>query len=143
MNFCQSLIERVADVFRFSSKSKRNHSLSPTSSDDLSNPWQQNLARLAAERGQDLPSSKNSADKTEEQFNLLIEQAQLEKAKEALARQKEMLQNGGRRKRTNDTTVTDAKAWWGESLATWDPNDAKNITSYEQKYPQKSKWFGG
>jgi hypothetical protein len=143
MNFCQSLIERVADVFRFPSKAKANHQSTQKSADDQSNPWQQNLARLAVERGQDLPAGKNSADKNEEQFNILIEQAQLEKAKEALVRQKEMLQNGGRRKRANDATVTDAKAWWGESLATWDPNDAKNISNYEQKFPQKSKWFGG
>ncbi|MBZ0189427.1 MAG: hypothetical protein K8F91_24490 [Candidatus Obscuribacterales bacterium] len=47
------------------------------------------------------------------------------------------------RKRTNgDETAVDLKAWWGQSVATWDPIDSKNVYSArDQKSRRRAKWF--
>lgn len=39
-------------------------------------------------------------------------------------------------------TATDLKSWWGQAVATWDPEDAKNIDMIEQKIqgPKSNKW---
>jgi len=45
-------------------------------------------------------------------------------------------------RRQNSTTSVDLKAWWGQSVATWDPIDEKNIDSVEQgRRRMKAKWF--
>jgi hypothetical protein len=42
------------------------------------------------------------------------------------------------------TTSVDLKAWWGQSVATWDPIDGKNVDSIDQqRRPRKAKWFDG
>ena len=66
----------------------------------------------------------------------------MEKTKDALRKQQEILQKGGQRSaRINDKTVTDAKAWWGQAVATWDPEDSKNVTMEDRRIPRQHKWF--
>ena len=147
MNFCQHIYERLLDLIKHSGRRRPGASSVFTLQDecpDTANPWQRNLERLAEQHGQALPQARE-INAVEQQFNQLIEQAQLEKTKEVLRQQKEILQNGGKKARPtrqNDATVTDARAWWGQSVATWDPEDGKNVTNYEQKKPNtRSKWF--
>lgn len=115
------------------------------------NPWTQDLERLACyTREEPTDSAKNNSGETK--IQILMEQARLEKAKEAL---KQQLQNaktaeidfqknpGGKRKaRTTDATIVDGKAWWGQAVATWDPEDAKNLGPQgEIRHPRQHKWF--
>ncbi|HEY9785924.1 MAG TPA: hypothetical protein V6D17_11015 [Candidatus Obscuribacterales bacterium] len=39
-------------------------------------------------------------------------------------------------------TAHDLKSWWGQAVATWDPEDAKNIDTIEKKMqgPKGSHW---
>lgn len=106
------------------------------------NPWQTNLERLAIEHGAEAECAQPATPQSvEEQFQLLIEQARMEKTKETLRKQQEILQNGGKRRRAQDQTVTDAKAWWGQSVVTWDPEDSKNMGMEDRRHPKKAKWF--
>lgn len=104
------------------------------------NPWQHNLERLAEKHGSEL--KETNPQTVEEQFQVLIEQAKMDKTKDALRKQQEILQKGGQRSaRINDKTVTDAKAWWGQAVATWDPEDSKNVTMEDRRIPRQHKWF--
>lgn len=106
------------------------------------NPWQNNLERLAKEHGSECGDASTSGAPVEEQFAQLIEQARMEKTKETLRKQQEILQNGGiRPSRAADKTVTDAKAWWGQAVVTWDPEDSKNVGFDDRRHPKKAKWF--
>ena len=73
-----------------------------------------------------------------------------EKAKEILRQQQQEFPLGDpqstprekRKPRTTDATITDTKAWWGQAVATWDPNDAKNLSPQgEMRHPRQHKWF--
>jgi len=119
-------------------------------SSSKANPWTQDLDRLACYSREEAPDSGRTAT-GEMKIQLLMEQARLEKAKEALKQQQHRLQleepepgkpGAKRRPRTTDATITDAKAWWGQSVATWDPEDAKNLGPQgEQRHPRQHKWF--
>jgi hypothetical protein len=115
------------------------------------NPWTQDLERLACyTKEESTEPTKNNSGETK--IQILMEQARLEKAKEVL---KQQLQNaktteidfdkqpGGKRKtRTTDATIVDGKAWWGQAVATWDPEDAKNLGPQgEIRHPRQHKWF--
>jgi hypothetical protein len=131
----QNFIDQIRQLIHSSCAPKKQQVETPEV-----NPWRENLDRLAQEHG-DQPSCSNPST-VEEQFQVLIEQAKMEKTKEALRKQQELLQNGGRRAaRPNDKTVTDAKAWWGQAVATWDPEDSKNVTLEDRRHPKQHKWF--
>jgi hypothetical protein len=152
-------IERLADVFRRLMPGKRASVAAdaPGEQDaDLRvNPWTRDLERLAcySAREEAEPTvEKGRSDSCENKIQLLMEQARLEKAKETLKKQQESLgltsptpnldKNGKPRKRTTDATLVDAKAWWGQAVATWDPEDSKNLGPQgEQRHPRTHKWF--
>lgn len=47
-----------------------------------------------------------------------------------------------KKNRVGDATTPDMKAWWGQSVATWDPIDEKNLDSVEQtRRPRSTRWF--
>lgn len=108
------------------------------------NPWQANLENLAKQHG-DLKEEKEKVlSAITNQFRTLLEQTKMEKLKSDLEEQKFNLSQGQgkKRPRTQDVTVTDAKAWWGQSVATWDPGDGKNVShQLEVRHPRKAKWF--
>ena len=107
------------------------------------NPWQANLEHLAKQRGDEEEKERLLSTITN-QFRTLLEQTKMEKIKAGLEEQKRNLSQGqGKRlPRQQDATVTDAKAWWGQSVATWDPEDGKNVGSQlEYRHPKKAKWF--
>jgi hypothetical protein len=111
------------------------------------NPWTRDLERL------NCYTKEESSDRTvsaEMKIQLLMEQARLEKAKEVLKQQQQQqrITIGDAqtvkkpKRRTCDATLTDTKAWWGQSVATWDPDDAKNLGPQgEIKHPRQHKWF--
>ena len=110
------------------------------------NPWTHDLQRLECySETEESPSEPVRSDSCENQIQLLMEQARLEKAKETLKRQQENLGRKSlepRKPRTTDATIVDAKAWWGQSVATWNPEDSKNIGPQgEQRHPRQHKWF--
>lgn len=66
-------------------------------------------------------------------------QAQLESATEETDR---IVVRPIKKNRVGDATTPDMKAWWGQSVATWDPIDEKNLDSVEQIRPRRStRWF--
>ncbi len=135
----QNLLLKIRTAVCASTKNK-DPNQGPTPTEE--NPWQRNLERLAEERGADCQKVSGTQKTVEEQFQVLIEQAKMEKTKESLRKQQEALQKGGNKSaRIHDKTVTDAKAWWGNSVATWDPEDSKNVTFQDQKLPKQHKWF--
>ncbi len=108
----------------------------PSPGDDAAHPWQRNLDSLA-NRTPDVPDLASATTDVETQFMALMEQARLEKLRVEAERG---LNHSPKRK--TDATVTDAKAWWGQSVATWEPLDAKNVDSFaERRHPRSSKWF--
>ncbi|MDP3509564.1 MAG: hypothetical protein Q8T09_16450 [Candidatus Melainabacteria bacterium] len=129
----------VTPLVRFFSRNQANgsdHYELPSPDGESANPWQSNLDRLA-ERSPEHNDPISSSTEIEEQFQVLMEQAKIEKIK------LEAAQNFSRgEKRKADATVTDAKAWWGQSVATWEPLDGKNVDNLEQRrHPRQSKWF--
>jgi len=91
---------------------------------ESANPWEADLARLAAERREQEIVVAESPDEVTQFVNDLAraisKEAPVAEVKKA--------------KRRTDPTVTDLKAWWGESVATWDPDtDGTNVTSADQR----------
>ncbi len=108
------------------------------------NPWQTDLDHLAKKFGE--PETKLNQSRTrirsmagteaEEQFVELCKQVETS-LKDKLA----PTANGNDPKRASDTTNHDLMAWWGESVATWDPLNAKNIDSDRQGRQRKDTWL--
>lgn len=96
----------------------------------VANPWQEELDRLVANRFQ---PKENFSEPINEQLSNLTQIAQ--DAQQKAAQKKA--------KRSGDGTVTDLKAWWGESVATWDPELAGTVDTSEQKSKMRSlkRWF--
>ncbi len=94
----------------------------------VQHPWQEDLNYLAGRLGQE--PVKIPEKPTEEQMKKLCEDAKSTKKSTS-----EMA--------SPSKTATDLKAWWGNSVATWDPNaDAQNLDSiHQQRRPRKTKWF--
>lgn len=94
----------------------------------LQHPWQNDLDHLANRLGE-VPC-KIAEKPTDEQMKKLCEDA-----KAVRKSTKEMS--------SPSKTAVDLKAWWGNSVATWDPNaDAQNLDSiHQQRRPRKTKWF--
>jgi hypothetical protein len=121
----------------FARKAEYDEQFELPSTDGSVHPWQSNLDRLA-ERGNEPREIINPVNDVEAQFLALMEQAKQEKLKI------EAEHGIGEQKRKADNTVVDAKAWWGQSVATWEPLDGKNMNSFgHQRQPRQSKWFDG
>jgi hypothetical protein len=87
------------------------------------NPWEADLARLAAERQDSEIIVAAAPDDVTQFVNDL-----------AKAISKETPVEIKKPRRRSDPTVTDLKAWWGESVATWDPDtDANSVQSDDQR----------
>lgn len=100
-------------------------------------PWQNSLDRLAERDNQPREVISAQTD-VESQFQALMEAAKQEKLKIEAER------GIGEPKRKADSTVVDAKAWWGQSVATWEPLDGKNMNTFgHHRQPRQSKWFDG
>ncbi|PWT96459.1 MAG: hypothetical protein C5B53_09635 [Candidatus Melainabacteria bacterium] len=93
----------------------------------IANPWQDELDRLVANRFQ----PKEFSEPINEQLSNLTQMAQ--EVQQKVAR---------KAKRSGDGTVTDLKAWWGESVATWDP-EIGSADTMEQKSKTRTlkRWF--
>ena len=159
-------IERIRELFlgllpgKTARSSDQAALLQPTTTEanPRVNPWTQDLERLACYT-QTEPVESCHSDSGEVKIQLLMEQARLEKAKEVLRQQMqqrlqqqqsgktdeigEQKKTGTKRKtRTTDATIVDGKAWWGQAVATWDPDDAKNLGPQgEIRHPRQHKWF--
>jgi len=94
----------------------------------VANPWQEQLDELVANRFQ---PKDNFSEPVNEQLSNLTQMAQEEQQKVAR-----------KSKRSGDGTVTDLKAWWGESVATWDPELANTVDT-EQRHRTRGlkRWF--
>lgn len=95
------------------------------------NPWEADLARLAAER------RENEAPPVSDEVTQFVNDLA-----KAISKDTPAVQPQKTRRRT-DPTVTDLKAWWGESVATWDPEtNAENVQSSDQRNRQRpSTWL--
>jgi hypothetical protein len=95
----------------------------------VANPWQDQLDQLVANRFQ---PKESFSEPINEQLTNLAQMAQAEQQKAAR-----------KAKRSGDGTVTDLKAWWGESVATWDPEIAGSVDTIEQKRKAQTlkRWF--
>lgn len=133
-----SLQNLINDFKRIALKAKSKKT--QCSEPNTEHPWQKNLERLAHEQGvAPDPTTEKSA---EEQFQQIIEQAKQDKVRETLKKRQEYLQSGGQRPvRQADKTTTDQKAWWGQAVATWNPEDSKNVIFEDRKLPKQHKWF--
>ncbi|MFA7337397.1 MAG: hypothetical protein WC028_11480 [Candidatus Obscuribacterales bacterium] len=132
----QKLVTPLVRLFSRNQSAGDDHYELPSPDGETVNPWQSNLDRLA-ERTPEQHDPVSASTEIEEQFQVLMEQAKIEKIKleasQSLTRSE---------KRKADATVTDAKAWWGQSVATWEPLDGKNVDNMEQRrHPRQSKWF--
>lgn len=94
----------------------------------VQHPWQVDLDHLADRLGE--APVKIAEKPTDEQMKKLCEDA-----KAVRKSTKEMS--------SPSKTAVDLKAWWGSSVATWDPSaDAQNLDSiHQQRRPRKTKWF--
>ena len=104
------------------------------------NPFRQELYRLASERGLTMETPIENPDLQLAMKELTEEAQTLHHFK--IARE-QAIEDAKRRRRKADCTSQDIKAWWGQSVATWDPEDGKNVDSIEkQSHTRQSiKWF--
>jgi hypothetical protein len=92
---------------------------------ETANPWEADLVRLAAERRDQEVVVEAPSDEVTQFVNELAK---------AISKETPQVPELKKTKRRSDPTVTDLKAWWGESVATWDPDtDANNVTSADQR----------
>lgn len=108
-----------------------------------SHPWQNGLDQLAKKYGEpevNLNESRTrirsmAGTEAEEKFVELCKKVEKDKAPAANNQNEDQ-------KRKADCTNHDLSAWWGESVATWDPLLAKNVDSVErQGRRRQGKWF--
>ena len=84
------------------------------------NPWKEDLERLSSQPRPDPEMLHKTIARLDELVRLTEQPAET--------------------KRKADGTTVKMKVWWGNTVATWNPTDAKNLTD-EQKHPRLSKWF--
>lgn len=109
----------------------------------IESPWLEGLDSLASRYTENpmQPTSYEIKDEAaleaEEQLRQLCTDVQA-----GLGDEKDRVVVRKERKQTSTTSV-DLKAWWGQSVATWDPTiDGKNLDSIEQQQRRrKAKWF--
>lgn len=127
-NVCAKKIQQFLAKLKSVLK-KNNQSLDDAEEHSVvDHPWQVDLDHLADRLGEE--PCKIAEKPTDEQMKKLCDDA-----KAARKSTKEMSSPG--------KTAVDLKAWWGSSVATWDPNtDAQNLDSiHQQRRPRKTKWF--
>ena len=95
----------------------------------IANPWQDELDRLVANRFQPKDNFSEPINAQLSNLNQMAQEVQQKASHKA--------------KRSGDGTVTDLKAWWGESVATWDPDLADTVDTIEQKQKARTlkRWF--
>ena len=113
-------------------------------------PWQQDLDHLAMKLGHEKVvvektpiHETNLAESTvvEEDFQKLFNQVKQDMQQKQSGTKKPVVT---KKEREADITAVDLKSWWGQSVATWDPIDGKNIDSVSQQpRRQRTKWFDG
>lgn len=100
------------------------------------NPWEADLARLANERKNDVVSVTTPKEH-DEITQLVNDLAKAVKKDETALGQPEQ-----KPRRAGDGTVHDLKSWWGDSLATWDPDlNGKNVHNDQRNKARQVKWF--
>lgn len=113
-------------------------------------PWQKDLDHLAQKLGEDaveVPFNKAGTEMAEstvveEDFKNLFKEAKSElQQKQSKTDNKPVVVK--KKTREADITAVDLKNWWGNSVATWDPDiDGKNVQNVNDKRKrQKTKWF--
>jgi hypothetical protein len=136
-----SLSKPLQMIIKFFTKENKNK-----------NPWKSDLDELAEKYGEPLtPQSETTQSQlsvlsptsaqTEEKFKKLIEEVN-EAKQEAAESPDRIVVRTLRKDRVGAETTPDMKAWWGQSVATWDPIDEKNLDSVEQtRRPRTTRWF--
>jgi len=101
----------------------------------VTNPWQEELDRLVADRAQ---GKSRFTEPVNEQLSNLTDIAKEER--QAL---EEAAKANAKLKRTGDGTVSDLRVWWGESVVTWDPDLINTLDSSEQRPLRRAirRWF--
>lgn len=96
---------------------------------ELKNIWRESMTRLEAY--DPMVSEKQVTQ------NVNIEQ----EVKQAKQTREQVMQEIANKQKAGKT-ATDLKSWWGQAVATWDPEDAKNIDTIEKKIqgPKGTKW---
>ncbi|HMO19755.1 MAG TPA: hypothetical protein PKD05_07845 [Candidatus Melainabacteria bacterium] len=110
-------------------------------------PWQQDLDHLAEKLGHEkVQVSQNQetriAESTvvEQDFQKLFNQVKQDMEQQKQSGSKKPVVT--RKRREADITAVDLQSWWGQSVATWDPIDSKNVDSVSQQpRRQRTKWF--
>ncbi|RTL46144.1 MAG: hypothetical protein EKK48_02065 [Candidatus Melainabacteria bacterium] len=101
------------------------------------NPWEADLMRLANERKNEVISV--TTPKEHDEITQLVNDLAKAVKKEETALQQPADQKP---KRAGDGTVHDLKSWWGDSLATWDPDvNGKNVHNDQRNKARQVKWF--
>ena len=124
------LIRSVAVIKgAFTAKKEQEHS--PTV-----NPWEADLARLANERKNEIVSV--TTPKEHDEITALVQDLA-----KAVKKDETALQPAEPKpRRAGDGTVHDLKSWWGDALATWDPEiDGKNVHNDNRNKARQVKWF--
>lgn len=100
------------------------------------NPWEADLARLANERKNEVLSVTTPKEHDE------ITQLVNDLAKAVKKDETTLQQPPEKSRRAGDGTVHDLKSWWGDSLATWDPDlNGKNVHNDQRNKARQVKWF--
>lgn len=120
---------RILDLLTFKWLKGKQNGNDEGPRQELRDIWAGSLDRLAVDSGLD---SAAQAD-VQEKLNELARTAKAQQQQ----REYEL-----RKKAGGIATSKDLRAWWGEAVATWDPEDAKNIDSIEKKIqgPRKNHW---
>lgn len=86
--------------------------------------------------------AKRDAEEREAQAKEAAAQANQEAKQEGAESPDRIVVRPIKKNRVGDATTPDMKAWWGQSVATWDPIDEKNLDSVEQtRRPRSTRWF--
>ncbi|MDR3614473.1 MAG: hypothetical protein P4L53_13005 [Candidatus Obscuribacterales bacterium] len=113
-------------------------------------PWKQNLRDLAKERLARIGAEPAPVDEIATFVNDLahaagdVDPKNLKASRQAMpAINADAEAKSGKSKRIMDGTVQDVKAWYGESVGTWDPVNGAAVDSIEQKRKARAgnHWF--
>jgi hypothetical protein len=113
-------------------------------------PWKQNLRDLAKERLARIGAEPVPLDEIATFVNDLahaagdVDPKNLKASRQAIpAISADDEAKSGKSKRIMDGTVQDVKAWYGESVGTWNPGNGAAVDSIEQKRKARAgnHWF--
>lgn len=105
----------------------------------VTNPWEADLQRLANERKSEVLSI--TTPKEHDEITQLVQDLAKAVKKDESAIHPPA--DEPKPRRAGDGTVHDLKSWWGDSLATWDPDtDGKNVNNADTRNKARQvKWF--